>query len=48
MGQDTKVPGRDHVENKNFGIAPSIKFQVTDQTKVTLSYIYQHDDNIPN
>jgi catecholate siderophore receptor len=48
MGQDTMVAGRDHVENKNFGIAPSIKMQVNDQTKVTLSYIYQHDHNVPD
>ena len=48
MGQDSMVPGRDKVENKTFGIAPSIKMNVTDQTKVTLSYIYQHDNNIPD
>jgi catecholate siderophore receptor len=48
VGQDNKVPGRDNVENKTFGIAPSIAMQIDDRTKLTLSYIYQHDNNIPD
>ncbi|HEX3711013.1 MAG TPA: TonB-dependent siderophore receptor [Pseudolabrys sp.] len=48
MGQLYDIPNRDHVEQNRWGIAPSLKMQVTDQTKVTLSYIYQHDQSIPD
>jgi catecholate siderophore receptor len=48
MGQLYDIAGRDHVEQNRFGIAPSLKMQVNDRTKVTLSYIYQHDKNIPD
>jgi catecholate siderophore receptor len=48
MGQLYDIPDRDHVEQNRFGFAPSLKMQVTDQTKLTLSYIYQHDQSIPD
>jgi catecholate siderophore receptor len=48
MGQLYDIAGRDHVEQNRWGVAPSIKFKVTDDTKVTLSYIHQHDDSVPD
>jgi catecholate siderophore receptor len=48
MGQLYDIPDRDHVTQNRFGVAPSLKMQVNDQTKVTLSYIYQHDQSIPD
>jgi catecholate siderophore receptor len=48
MGQLYDIPDRDHVTQNRFGVAPSLKMQVDDKTKVTLSYIYQHDQNVPD
>ncbi|MET0708398.1 MAG: TonB-dependent siderophore receptor [Tardiphaga sp.] len=46
VGYDTDVAGRDFAHIKRYGFAPSVAWQVTDQTKNTLSYVYQNDDNI--
>jgi catecholate siderophore receptor len=48
MGQLYDIADRDHVEQNRFGISPSVKLQLDDKTKATLSYIYQHDKNIPD
>lgn len=48
MGQRYDTPARDHVEENRAGIAPSLSVKITDQTKATLSYIYQHDDSVPD
>lgn len=48
MGQHYPVPGRDEVEDKRWGVAPSLSGKITDQTKVTFSHIYQHDNLIPD
>jgi catecholate siderophore receptor len=48
MGQIYDTPDRDHVKQDKWGIAPSLKMQLNDSTKLTLSYIYQHDKNIPD
>jgi catecholate siderophore receptor len=48
MGQLYDTPDRDHVQQNKWGIAPSLKMQLNDATKLTLSYIYQHDNNIPD
>ena len=46
VGYDTDTAGRDNVNTKRYGFAPSIAWQITDKTKNTLSYVYQNDDNI--
>ena len=46
VGYDTDIAGRDAAHIQRYGFAPSIAWQVTDQTKNTLSYVYQKDDNI--
>lgn len=46
MAYDTATPGRDFAHTKRFGVAPSLAWQINDQTKNTISYIYQNDDNI--
>lgn len=46
VGYDTDVAGRDAAHIKRYGFAPSVAWQVTDQTKNTISYVYQNDDNI--
>lgn len=48
MGQRYDIPDRDHVEVNRWGIAPSVKVKINNQTTNTTSYIYQHDDNIPD
>ena len=48
MGTKSDVPGRDGPENKREGVAPSIAVKLSDSTKATLAYIYQHDNNIPD
>ncbi|HEY0331344.1 MAG TPA: TonB-dependent siderophore receptor [Rhodopseudomonas sp.] len=46
LGYDTDVADRDNVHTKRYGFAPSVAWQITDNTKDTLSYVYQNDDNI--
>jgi catecholate siderophore receptor len=46
VGYDTDVAGRDFVHIKRYGFAPSVAWQIDDQTKNTLAYIYQNDDNV--
>ena len=48
MGQRYDIADRDHVEVNRWGIAPSVKVKINNQTTNTTSYIYQHDDNIPD
>ncbi|MBN9584357.1 MAG: hypothetical protein BGN84_11835 [Afipia sp. 62-7] len=47
MGQDLPKAGREEIESKRWGVAPSLKVIVNDQTRVTASYIYQHTDQVP-
>ena len=48
MGQDLNTASRDHVDTKRYGVAPSVAVDVTDKTKVTLAYIYQYEDSVPD
>jgi catecholate siderophore receptor len=48
MGQGYNTPGRDNVEENRVGVAPSIKFQVSDKTTATFSYIYQRERSVPD
>ena len=48
MGQMYDIPGRDHVEQNRYGFSPSLMYKPSDQTKITLAYIYQHDNNVPD
>ncbi|HEY1141661.1 MAG TPA: TonB-dependent receptor plug domain-containing protein, partial [Lysobacter sp.] len=41
------VPGRDVEEFERWGIAPSVVFGLGTDTRFTLSYLHQHDDNTP-
>lgn len=41
------VPGRDVEENERWGIAPSVAFGLGTDTTLSLSYLHQEDDNIP-
>jgi catecholate siderophore receptor len=48
LANDTDVAGRDHINTTRFGVAPSLRANLTPDDQVTVSYIYQKDDNIPD
>lgn len=48
MVQEFDVTDRDAVENGRWGIAPSMKIDLTDRTTLTLDYMYQGEDSIPD
>ena len=47
MGHENDVPGRDVERYSRWGFAPSIVFGLNTDTQLTLSYLHQEDDNIP-
>jgi catecholate siderophore receptor len=48
MLQDSGVPGRDDVENKGWGFAPSIGLGIGRPTTVTVGYQRLHQNNVPD
>ena len=48
MGQDSDAVGRDHVQNKRWGIAPSLAFGLDTATRYYLNLLYVKQDNIPD
>jgi catecholate siderophore receptor len=46
--QDSDVPGRDHVNNKRFGIASSLGVGLGTDTRAYLNLFYMKQDNIPD
>ncbi|MGH8055165.1 MAG: catecholate siderophore receptor Fiu [Stenotrophomonas sp.] len=48
MWQDSDVAGRDHVNNKRWGLAPSFGFGLGTDTRYFLNLLYLKQDNIPD
>lgn len=48
LGNDTGVAGRDDIVTKRIGVAPSLRVDMAKDWRLTLSYIFQKDDNIPD
>jgi catecholate siderophore receptor len=48
MAQDSGVPGRDVVENKRWGLAPSLAFGLGTPTRVHLNLLHIQQNNIPD
>jgi catecholate siderophore receptor len=48
MWQDSDVPGRDHVNNSRWGIAPSLAFGLGSDTRVWLNLLYVKQSNVPD
>lgn len=48
MLQDSDVPGRDHVKDKRWGVAPSLGFGLDTATRVYLNLYYVKQENIPD
>jgi catecholate siderophore receptor len=47
MTHRNDVPGRDVENFERWGIAPSVLFGADSNTQVSLSYVHQEDDNVP-
>ncbi len=47
MAHQNDAPGRDYENFERWGIAPSVAFGLDSDTRLTLSYFHQSDDNIP-
>jgi catecholate siderophore receptor len=47
MWTETEIAGRDVVEDKRWGIAPSLAFGLGTPTRVTLTYLHLDQDNLP-
>jgi catecholate siderophore receptor len=47
MAHQNDVPGRDHENFQRWGFAPSVAFGLGSDTRFTLSYLHQSDDNLP-
>ena len=48
MGDEANIAGRDVVENRRFGVAPSLSFGMGTPTRATLSYVHQGENDIPD
>jgi catecholate siderophore receptor len=46
--QDSEVPGRDHVEGKRVGFAPSLGFGLDGATRTYVNLLYVKQDNVPD
>src|SRR5690606_18462999 len=48
MGHDADVPGRDAVDQRRWGIAPSLTLGLGTPTRATLSYFHLKTDDLPD
>ncbi len=48
MWQDSDQPGRDHVNNSRWGIAPSLVFGLDSNTRYILNLLYVDQQNVPD
>lgn len=48
LGHDSGVAGRNEVNNQRWGVAPSVLFGLGTRTRLTLSYFYMGQDNLPD
>jgi catecholate siderophore receptor len=48
MIQHAEVVDRDHVEQERWGVAPTFTWGLGTPTRLTVSYVYQHEQNVPD
>ena len=48
MGQKSEVADRDFVDNRRWGVAPSLAFGLGGPTTLTLNYFHQEQDDVPD
>jgi catecholate siderophore receptor len=48
MGESSKVADRDYVLNRRWGLAPSLAFGIGEDDSLTMAYLHQQENNIPD
>jgi catecholate siderophore receptor len=48
MGESSEVAGNDFATNRRWGIAPAIGFGIGMPDSLTLTYLHQHESNVPD
>lgn len=48
LWEDSDVPGRDHVANRRYGVAPAVAFGLGTDTRLKLNYLHINQDNMPD
>ncbi len=48
MGESSEVAGSDFAKNRRWGLAPAIGFGIGTSDSVTLTYLHQHENNVPD
>ena len=48
MAHGNDVPGRDQIYKRRWGVAPSLTLGMNGPTRLTLSFLHQTDDNLPD
>src|SRR5882757_1268985 len=48
MGHEANIAGRDVVENRRFGVVPSLSFGMGTPTRATISYVHLGENDIPD
>ncbi len=48
MAHGNDVPGRPGIDRSRWGLAPSVLLGLSDDTRLTFSYLHQKDDNLPD
>src|SRR5690606_30915815 len=48
MAQDSGVPGRDEINHKRWGIAPSLAFGLGSDTRLYIDLLHLDQDNVPD
>jgi catecholate siderophore receptor len=48
MGESSQIADRDLVRNRRWGIAPSLAFGIGEQDTLTLAYLHQQENNVPD
>ena len=48
MASRINAAGRDHVHQERWGIAPSITWGINGPTQLTVAYLHQKEDNVPD
>ncbi len=48
MGESSAGAGREFAKNRRWGIAPAVAFGIGGPDTLTLSYLHQHENNVPD
>lgn len=48
LAHRSEVPGRDVAQTTRYGVAPSLALELGDATRLTLAYLYQDSESVPD